>query len=436
MKIFNSLTNKKEEFKPLNGNEVNMYVCGPTVYNYAHIGNMYPVVAFDVVYRYLKHLGYNVKMASNFTDVNPKITKVAIENDITEREVADRFTKAFMQNVADLNCLPIDYRPTVLESMDELIVFIESLIKEGYAYEKDGDVYFRANKIEDYGSLSNQKTEDLELGSRVDVSDKKENPEDFVLWRKSDEGEQFDSPWGKGIPGWHTECVVMIDNIFHKKIDIHGGGIDLIFPHHENERAQSEAILGHDLSNFWMHNGHININNEKMSKSIGNYLWAKDLLKEYGGNTIRIMFLKTHYRQPLNISDEVLEEAKIINEKIANTLKSAVLKLQVEETDLSGEVEVKDFEEEMNDDFNTPNVFSILMGLIKDLNKAIKSDEEIAMLTKKVIKITNILGLKYDLKKLTDEEKDLYKKWLYFRTVKNFEEADNLRNVLTEKGVL
>jgi len=436
MKIFNSLTNKKEEFKPLNGNEVTMYVCGPTVYNYAHIGNMYPVVAFDVVYRYLKHLGYNVKMASNFTDVNPKITKVAIENDITEREVANRFTKAFMENVEALNCLPIDYRPTVLENIDELILFVGKLIDEGYAYEKDGDVYFRSNKIEDYGSLSNQKTEDLELGSRVDVDDKKENPEDFVLWRKTDGGEQFDSPWGKGIPGWHTECVVMIDNIFHKKIDIHGGGIDLIFPHHENERAQSEAILGHDLSNFWMHNGHININNEKMSKSIGNYLWAKDLLKEYGGNTIRIMFLKTHYRQPLNISDEVLEEAKTINDKIANTLKSAVLKLQVEDEDLSGEIEISDVEEEMNDDFNTPNVFTILMGLLKDLNKAIKSDGDIAMLAKKIIKITNILGLKYDLKKLTDEEKDLYKKWLYFRTVKDFEEADKLREILISKGVL
>jgi len=436
MKIFNSLTNNIEEFKPIEENKVKMYVCGPTVYNFSHIGNMRPVVFFDTVQRYLKYLGYEVEIASNFTDVSPEITKVALENNITEREVANRFTKAFLENVEDLNCLPADHRPTVLNNISEIVEFIKILIKEEYAYENDGDVYFRVSKIDDYGKLSNQKKEELEAGSRVEIDDKKDNPLDFVLWRKTKKGEQFDSPWGKGIPGWHTECVVMMENIFERKIDIHGGGIDLIFPHHENERAQAKAILKHDLSKYWMHNGYINIDNEKMGKSIGNYLWAKDLIKDFGGNVIRIFLLRTHYRQPLNISDAVLEDAKTVNEKIFNTLKQASLRLQIDNIDLSEEVEIKEFELAMEEDFNTPNAFTYLLKLLKEINIVLREEGEIAELTKKIIKVTNLLGLKYDLKKLTTEEKELYKKWLYFRTIKDFEEADKIRQELVKNKIL
>ena len=251
MKIYNSLTNKIEDFKPIKKNEITMYVCGPTVYNYVHIGNMRPVITFDMVYKYFKYLGYKVTYASNFTDINPKIITTAKELGLTEREVANKFIDAYLKDLESYNCSKIDERPTVIEHLDDIFTFIKKLIEKDYAYEKDGDVYFRVNKIKDYGALSNQNISELEAGSRVEIDDKKEDPLDFALWRKTTEGEQFDSPWGKGIPGWHTECVVMINSILGKKIDIHGGGIDLKFPHHENEIAQSIALNNNYLANYW-----------------------------------------------------------------------------------------------------------------------------------------------------------------------------------------
>ena len=303
MKIYNSLTNKIEDFKPIKENEVTMYVCGPTVYNYVHIGNMRPVITFDMVYKYFKYLGYKVNYASNFTDINPKIITMAKELGITEREVANKFIEAYLNDLKNYNCSDIDERPTVIDHLDDIFNFITKLIEKDYAYVKDGDVYFRVSKIKDYGILSNQNISELEAGSRVDIDDKKEDPLDFALWRKTDEGEQFDSPWGKGIPGWHTECVVMINSIFGKKIDIHGGGVDLKFPHHENEIAQSMALNENHLANYWMHNGHINVDGEKMSKSLGNFILAKDFLKMHNANLIKIALFKTHYRLPLNFND-------------------------------------------------------------------------------------------------------------------------------------
>lgn len=438
MKIYNSLTDKIEEFKPIKENEVTMYVCGPTVYNYVHIGNMRPVITFDMVYNYFKYLGYKVTYASNFTDINPKIIAMAKELGITEREVADKFINAYLKDLENYNCSKIDKRPTVIEHLNDIFTFIEKLIEKDYAYEKDGDVYFRVNKIKDYGILSNQNISELEAGSRVEIDDKKEDPLDFALWRKTTEGEQFDSPWGKGIPGWHTECVVMINSIFGKKIDIHGGGVDLKFPHHENEIAQSMALNNNHLANYWMHNGHINVNGEKMSKSLGNFILAKDFIKMHDANIIKIALFKTHYRLPLNFTDDLFKEADNINNKIYNALKAAKLLLVLNDAHLiNSTVKDQKFEEYMNDDFNTPNVITYLLDLLKEMNIEIRQKgENVLLLYNKILVITNILGLVYNLPEITKEDIDNYNKWQEYRNLKDFENADIYRNKLIEKNII
>lgn len=438
MKIYNSLTDKIEEFKPIKENEITMYVCGPTVYNYVHIGNMRPVITFDMVYKYFKYLGYKVTYASNFTDINPKIITMAKEMRITEREVANKFIDAYLKDLESYNCSKIDRRPTVIEHLDDIFTFIEKLIEKDYAYEKDGDVYFRVNKIKDYGILSNQNILELEAGSRVEIDDKKEDPLDFALWRKTTEGEQFDSPWGKGIPGWHTECVVMINSIFGNKIDIHGGGVDLKFPHHENEIAQSMALNNNHLANYWMHNGHINVDGEKMSKSLGNFILAKDFIKMHDANIIKIALFKTHYRLPLNFTDELFNEASNIDNKIYNALKSAKLQLVLNNTYLIDKcIKDKKFEEYMNDDFNTPNVITYLLDLLKELNIEIRQKgENVLLLYNKILMITDILGLVYNLPEITKEDIDNYNKWQEYRNLKDFENADIYRNKLIEKNII
>ena len=438
MKIYNSLTNKIEDFKPIKENEVTMYVCGPTVYNYVHIGNMRPVITFDMVYKYFKYLGYKVTYASNFTDINPKIITMAKKLGITEREVANKFIEAYLNDLKNYNCSNIDERPTVIDHLDDIFNFITKLIEKDYAYVKDGDVYFRVSKIKDYGILSNQNISELEAGSRVDIDDKKEDPLDFALWRKTDEGEQFDSPWGKGIPGWHTECVVMINSIFGKKIDIHGGGVDLKFPHHENELAQSMALNENHLANYWMHNGHINVDGEKMSKSLGNFILAKDFLKMHNANLIKIALFKTHYRLPLNFTDELFNEANNIDNKIYNALKSAKLLLVLNDAHLIiNSVKDQKFEEYMNDDFNTPNVITYLLELLKELNIEIRQKgENVLLLYNKILMITNILGLVYDLPDITKEDVENYNKWQEYRKEKDFEKADIYRNKLIEKNII
>ena len=438
MKIYNSLTDKIEEFKPIKENEVTMYVCGPTVYNYVHIGNMRPVITFDMVYNYFKYLGYKVTYASNFTDINPKIIAMAKELGITEREVADKFIDAYLKDLENYNCSKIDKRPTVIEHLNDIFTFIEKLIEKDYAYEKDGDVYFRVNKIKDYGILSNQNISELEAGSRVEIDDKKEDPLDFALWRKTTEGEQFDSPWGKGIPGWHTECVVMINSIFGKKIDIHGGGVDLKFPHHENEIAQSMALNNNHLANYWMHNGHINVDGEKMSKSLGNFILAKDFIKMHDANIIKIALFKTHYRLPLNFTDDLFKEAYNINNKIYNALKAAKLLLVLNDAHLiNSTAKDQKFEEYMNDDFNTPNVITYLLDLLKEMNIEIRQKgENVLLLYNKILVITNILGLVYNLPEITKEDIDNYNKWQEYRNLKDFENADIYRNKLIEKNII
>lgn len=436
MKIYNTLSSKIEEFKTKEKDKVSMYVCGPTVYSYAHVGNMCPVIIFDMIYRYFKYRGYDVKYASNFTDVDDKIIKSAKEAGITEKELTDKFIKIYLEDVKALNCLEIDYRPRVTETMDEIIEFIDKMMKSGHAYQSGDDVYFRTSSIKEYGEISKQILEDLSYGNRIEVSDNKENPYDFVLWKKTKEGITWDSPWGKGRPGWHTECVVMINKIFGNNIDIHGGGVDLKFPHHENEQAQNRAVNGCGLANYWMHNGHVMINGVKMSKSLNNFITARELLDKYPANIIRIAILKNNYRLPFDLTDKLFAESKTINDKLENVLKQANLIIQTENLK-TGLIKQDDkINEIMDEDFNTSNLITYLLDLIKELNTKIRNKEDIVETYDKINLINYILGLKYDLVKFSKEDIETYNKWNEYRTNKEFDKADELRKILIEKGIL
>ena len=436
MRIYNSLTDKLEEFKPIREGKVSMYVCGPTVYNYVHIGNMRPAITFDMVRNYLEYLGYEVTYASNFTDINPKIIKAAEELGITERKVANKFIAAYLKDLEDYQCGKIDIHPTVLENLDNIYTFIQKLIEKGYAYEVDGDVYFRVNKIKDYGCLSNNTLDELESGARLEIDEKKEDPLDFALWRKSIEGEHFTSPWGEGIPGWHTECVVMINSIFGEKIDIHGGGVDLKFPHHENEIAQSMALNNNHLANYWMHNGHINVEGVKMSKSLGNFILAKDFIKNSKANIVKLAMFKTHYRLPFNIKEELFKECCLLDDKIYNTLKQANLQIQVSNITINQVKQDENINKIMDEDFNTPNLITYLLELIKELNTALRNKGEISLLYDKINLIINILGLHYDLKTLSEDDKKAYQEWLKAKENKDYTKADELRKTLVDNNIL
>lgn len=436
MRIYNSLTDKLEEFKPLKEGQVSMYVCGPTVYNYVHIGNMRPVITFDMIRNYLEYLGYKVTYASNFTDINPKIIAAAKTLEITEREVANKFIQAYLDDLAAYECGRIDYHPTVLENLNNIYDFITKLLEKGYAYEVDGDVYFRVSKIKDYGCLSNNYLEELESGARVEVDEKKEDPLDFALWRKSLDGEHFDSPWGPGIPGWHTECVVMINSLFGSKIDIHGGGVDLKFPHHENEIAQSMALNDNHLANYWIHNGHINVEGVKMSKSLGNFILAKDFIKNHKPNVIKLAMFKTHYRLPFNIKEELLNECDLINDKIYNSLKQANLLIQIKNLDVNKITKDDNINKIMDEDFNTPNLITYLLELVKELNSSIRSNKDITTTYDKILLITKILGLHYEFTTLTASDKTLYQNWLEAKKNKDFNTADTIREDLINRNII
>ena len=436
MKIFNTLSGKTEEFKTIKDGVINMYVCGPTVYSYAHVGNMCPVIIFDMVYRYFKYRGYDVKYASNFTDVDDKIIKAAKEAGITEKELTDKYIKIYLDDVKALNCLDIDYRPRVTETMDEIIEYIQLLMDKGYAYQSGDDVYFRVGKIKDYGKLSKQIVDELNAGNRIEVDDNKENPYDFVLWKKTKEGITWDSPWGAGRPGWHTECVVMINKIFGNNIDIHGGGVDLKFPHHENEMAQSCAACGTNLANYWMHNGHVMVNGVKMSKSLGNFITAHELLEKYPANVIRLSILKTNYKLPFDFTDTLFKECGTINDKVYNALKQANLEVQLKSLKTGIIKQDEKINEIMDDDFNTSNLITYLLDLIKELNSKIRAKEDFVETYDKVMLITYILGLVYDFVELSSEDKDIYNKWLEYRNNKDFENADKMRAQLVERKII
>ena len=451
MKIFNSMNQKVEEFKPLHENEVHMYVCGPTVYNYPHIGNARPIVVFDTLKRTFQAIGYNVKMVSNYTDVDDKIIKVAKECGVSEAEITEKFIDAYNHDRLSLHAAMPDAAPRVTETMDAIIAFIKLLVDKGHAYEMEGDVYFRVNSVESYGKLSNQQIEDLLVGARIDENSKKEHPLDFTLWKKTEEGIKWDSPWSVGRPGWHTECVVMINQEFggEHTIDIHGGGMDLKFPHHENEIAQSEACNGKEFSHYWMHNAFLNIDNRKMSKSLGNFLLVRDIEKKYDLQVLRFFMLSAHYRSPLNFSAELMEAAKNGLDRIL-TCAAWLQKQSANEGELTNqESEVVEeakkyvgkFEAAMEDDFNTADAIAAIFELVKYVNTN-KTDELSGKAAKALYEILkqlcDILGiiiekkeelLDADIEALIEERKQA-------RKAKNFARADEIRKELADKGIL
>lgn len=447
MRLFNTLTNKKEEFKPIEEGKVSIYICGPTVYNHAHIGNTRPMIVFDVLRRTFEYLGNDVTFVSNYTDVDDKIIKAAKAEGITEKELTDKYIKAYEDVRAGLNIENPTYKPRVTETMPEIIDFIQALIDKGYAYEVDGDVYFRVTKVKEYGMLSGIKVEDLIAGASdrtLSVDDKKkESTTDFALWKKTNEGIQFDTPWSKGRPGWHTECVVMINKLFKDgKIDIHGGGQDLKFPHHENEIAQSMAYNGHPIANYWMHNQMINIDGEKMSKSLGNVLWAKDLIVEFGCNVFKWLMLSTHYRNPLNMTDDVIAGVRKEVSKVENATKNASLYLQV------NHVPAHDYKKEtvdamvnaLEDDLNTSLALTQVLDQVKVLNQVMrvreKDNDVIATEYATLVKMGDVLGFLFEGTKLSEEDIALYEQWNAYKKEKNFDEADRVRKELTERGIL
>ena len=447
MRLFNTLTNKKEEFKPIEEGKVSIYICGPTVYNHAHIGNARPMIVFDVLRRTFEYLGNDVTFVSNYTDVDDKIIKAAKAEGITEKELTDKYIKAYEDVRAGLNIEDPTYKPRVTETMTEIIDFIQALIDKGYAYEVDGDVYFRVTKVKEYGMLSGIKVEDLIAGASdrtlSEDDKKKESTTDFALWKKTDEGIQFDTPWSKGRPGWHTECVVMINKLFKDgKIDIHGGGQDLKFPHHENEIAQSMAYNGHPIANYWMHNQMINIDGEKMSKSLGNVLWAKDLIVEFGCNVFKWLMLSTHYRNPLNLTDDVIAGVRKEVSKVENATKNASLYLQV------NHVPAHDYKKEtvdamvnaLEDDLNTSLALTQILDQVKVLNQVMrvreKDNDVIATEYATLVKMGDVLGFLFEGTKLSEEDIALYEEWNAYKKEKNFDEADRVRKELTERGIL
>lgn len=447
MRLFNTLTNKKEEFKPIEEGKVSIYICGPTVYNHAHIGNTRPMIVFDVLRRTFEYLGNDVTFVSNYTDVDDKIIKAAKAEGITEKELTDKYIKAYEDVRAGLNIEDPTYKPRVTETMPEIIDFIQALIDKGYAYEVDGDVYFRVTKVKEYGMLSGIKVEDLIAGASdrtLSVDDKKkESTTDFALWKKTNEGIQFDTPWSKGRPGWHTECVVMINKLFKDgKIDIHGGGQDLKFPHHENEIAQSMAYNGHPIANYWMHNQMINIDGEKMSKSLGNVLWAKDLIVEFGCNVFKWLMLSTHYRNPLNMTDDVIAGVRKEVSKVENATKNASLYLQV------NHVPAHDYKKEtvdamvnaLEDDLNTSLALTQVLDQVKVLNQVMrvreKDNDVVATEYATLVKMGDVLGFLFEDTKLSEEDIALYEQWNAYKKEKNFDEADRVRKELTERGIL
>ena len=444
MKLYNSYTLKTEEFVPIKENEVSMYVCGPTVYNHAHIGNARPIVVFDTLRRTFEALGYKVKFVSNFTDVDDKIINKAIEEGVSENEIAERYIKAYNDVRNSLNIIPLDVTPRVTETMDEIIAFIDKLVKNGNAYVVDGDVYFSVESDPKYGELSHQKLEDLNAGARVETNDLKKNPLDFALWKKTDKGIKWNSPWGEGRPGWHTECVVMIGKEFNSGlIDIHGGGKDLKFPHHENEMAQSECCNHHRLANYWIHNGMLETKGGKMSKSLGNTQWAKDVIAEHGANLVRWFLLSGKYRDSLIYDDETFNAAKTELNKIETVLKQVEVKSQIAGVVLSDDFNKEKYQEfldQMADDLNTPNAYMVIFDTVKLLNQSLRTRDidwnEVSKNYNAIEKMLEILGIFIDKIVLSDDDKKIYDNWNKAKADKDFETADSYRNELITKGIL
>ena len=455
MKVFNTLTKKKEEFVPLEEGKVRMYVCGPTVYNYIHIGNARPMIVFDTVRRYFEYKGYDVNYVSNFTDVDDKIIKKAIEEQVSAQEISQRYIAECKKDMAGMNVKPATKHPIATEEICGMVEMISELIDKGYAYEKNGTVYFSTRKFKDYGKLSHKNLDDLRSGGRsllVSGEDEKEDPLDFVLWKPKKEGEPFwKSPWSDGRPGWHIECSVMSRKYLGEQIDIHAGGEDLIFPHHENEIAQSEAANGKEFARYWMHNAFLNIDNRKMSKSLGNFRTVREISEQYDLQVLRFFMLSAHYRSPLNFSAELMEASKNGLERILNAtdnLKHLIASVAAEE--MSAEEKeafsktdayVEEFEKAMDDDFNTADAIAAIFELVKYANTtatAESSKEYLRGLLDRIVKLGDVLGLILDKKEelLDADIEKLIEERQAARKAKDFARADAIRDELLEKGII
>ncbi|MCA1057164.1 cysteine--tRNA ligase [Rossellomorea aquimaris] len=451
IRLYNTLTRKKEEFHPLEEGKVKMYVCGPTVYNYIHIGNARPPIVFDTVRRYLEYRGYDVQYVSNFTDVDDKLIKAANELGEEVPTIAKRFIEAYFEDTGALGCKRADIHPTVTENIDTIIEFISALVKKGFAYESQGDVYYRTRKFDGYGKLSHQPIDELKAGARIDVGDKKEDALDFVLWKAAKEGEiSWDSPWGEGRPGWHIECSAMAKRYLGDSIDIHAGGQDLAFPHHENEIAQSEALTGKPFAKYWMHNGYINIDNEKMSKSLGNFVLVHDIIKEQDPQVLRFFMLSVHYRHPINYNLELLQNAGTALDRIKtayenlNHRKESSTNLSEDNQEWLDKVSgLKDqFISEMDDDFNTANGISVLFELSKQANYYLMekntSVEVIDAFLHQFEDFFEVLGLslKKEEELLDEEVEELIEKRIQARKDRNFQLADEIRDTLKDMNII
>ena len=403
MKIYNSLTRRKEDFVPLKPGKVSMYVCGPTVYNYFHIGNGRTFIVFDTIRRYMEYRGYEVNFVQNFTDIDDKMINKANEENTTVKEIGDKYICEYYKDADGLNIKRATTNPRATEYISEIIEFVSGLIEKGYAYEVNGDVYFRTKKFEGYGQLIGQNLDDLQAGARINVDERKEDPMDFAIWKAQKPGEPaWECPWGLGRPGWHIECSCMAKNLLGDTIDIHAGGMDLSFPHHENEIAQSEALTGKKFANYWMHAAFLNVNNQKMSKSLNNFLTARDALKQYDADVIRFLMLSGHYRIQLNFSSELLESAKASVERLYNAIGNLENLISEVKNEKMTDEEVKYLEslgmyrqryiEKMDDDFNTADAISVLFDLIRDINSnvGINSSKE---LCEKALELIRELGL-------------------------------------------
>ena len=451
MRIFNTLTRSKEEFVPLNPGKVKMYVCGPTVYNFFHVGNARTFIIFDTVRRYFEYRGYEVEFIQNFTDIDDKMIKKANEDNTTVKEVGDKYIAEYYQDADGLNIERATCNPRATEFIDDIIEFVSGLIEKGFAYEVNGDVYFRTKKFEGYGKLIKQNLEDLQAGARINVDERKEDPMDFAIWKAQKPGEPaWECPWGLGRPGWHIECSCMAKNLLGDTIDIHAGGMDLAFPHHENEIAQSEALTGKKFANYWMHAAFLNVNNQKMSKSLNNFLTARDALKEYDADVIRFLMLSGHYRIQLNFSNELLESAKASIERLYNAIGNLENLISEVNSEKITEEEVKYLEsldayrqryiEKMDDDFNTADAISVLFDLIRDINSniGINSSKE---LCEKALELIRELGLplgilqKTTKANLEEEIEALIAERQQARKDRNFALADEIRDALKAKGI-
>ena len=455
MKLYNTLTKRKEEFVPLEEGKVKMYVCGPTVYNFIHIGNARPMIVFDTARRYMEYKGYEVNFVSNFTDVDDKIIKKAIEEGVSAEEVSERYIKECKKDMADMNVKPATTHPQATKEIDGMVEMIQTLVDKGYAYAVDGTVYFRTRKFNEYGKLSHKNLDDLRSGNRsllVSGEDQKEDPLDFVLWKPKKEGEPFwVSPWGEGRPGWHIECSVMSKKYLGEEIDIHAGGEDLIFPHHENEIAQSECCNVKIFARYWLHNGFLNIDNRKMSKSLGNFFTVREIGEKYDLQVLRFFMLSAHYRSPLNFSQEIMESSKNALERIVTAVtnlkhlseSAQSVNLSEEEQALLKEMGVyrQKFEEAMDDDLNTADAVSAVFELVKfaNTNAGEKSSKEfVEKLKEEIVSLGDILGLLVDKKEesLDDEIEKLIAERQAARKARDFKRADEIRDQLLSQGII